>query len=54
MNVHAIDSAELPRTRQESARRSETQQAREARERRQVLAELAELMRSNPFLAVED
>ena len=54
MNVHTIAPAELAGTRQGSERRSQTQQGREARERWQVLAELAELLRSNPFLAAED
>jgi hypothetical protein len=54
MNVHTIAPAELPGTRQGSERRSQTPQGREARERWQVLAELAELLRSNPFLAAED
>ena len=54
MNMHTIAPAEPAGTRQGSERRSQTQQGREARERWQVLAELAELLRSNPFLAVED
>ena len=53
MNMHAMPSA-VPRTWEGRERRAQTQEGREARERYQVLAELAELLRSNPFLAAED
>lgn len=54
MNTHTIAPAALPGTRQGRERRSQTRQGREARERWQVLAELGELLRSNPFLAAKD
>ena len=55
MNAPTIGPAERPgTTRQVGERRAQTPGAREARERHQLLAELAELLRSNPFLAAAD
>ena len=54
MNVNTMAPAEPPGTRPGGERRCQTQPGREARERWQVLAELAELLRSKPFLAAED
>lgn len=54
MDGNTIAPTELPGTRPGGERRCQTQHGREARERWQVLAELADMLRSNPFLAGED